>query len=80
MDLVRLGMIVLLANLVAMELYVYMGDLGLGQPISMRVCWSGTISLDVIKSVANSASAAEDMTNLIIWDMVSTGSLKHGIG
>ena len=46
----------------------------------MRVWRSGTIYLDVIKSAANSASVAEEITNLIIWAMAITGSLKRGIG
>ena len=80
MDFVCLGIIVLLVILAAVELSACMVYLGWFKLITMRVFGIGTISLYMIKSAANSASAVEDMTNLIIWDMVSTGPLKHGIG
>ena len=35
--------------------------------------------LDVMKSPTSLASAAEDMTNLIIWASVRTGPLSQGI-
>ena len=80
MDFVRLGVIVLLVILAAVEFSVWMVYLGWVKLITIRVCHIGTISLDMIKSAANSASLVEDMTNLIIWDMVSTGPLKRGVG
>ena len=80
MDLVRLGMIVLLATSLAVELSIWMVDLGLGQPISMRVWWSGSIYLSVIRSAENSASTEEDTKNVIIWALVSTGPLRRLIG
>ena len=41
---------------------------------------SGTLSLMVMKSPANSASEAEEMTTLVIWSMDRTGPLSPGIG
>ena len=62
----------------AVELSVWMGLLGWGHPMSMRVWRCGIISLAVIKRAANSDSAAEAMTNLIIWAIESTAPLKRG--
>ena len=56
-----------------------MGDRGCGHFIFFSVCWSGTISLAVMKSLDNSVSESEDMTTLIIWARDSTGPLSWGI-
>ena len=80
MDLSCLFLMVFLVTPDAVELSVWIGVLGWGQPISMRVCWMGTISLAVIKRPTNSASAAEAMTNLIIWVMVRMDKLSQGTG
>ena len=40
----------------------------------------GIIDLDVMKRPQSSASAAEDITNLIIWAMVSIDPLTRGTG
>ena len=63
-----------------MELSVCMGDWGCGHFISLSVSRSSTIVLAVMKSPANSASEAEDMTTLIIWARDRTGPLSQGIG
>ena len=69
-------MIVLLTILQAVELSVWSGEDGHGQPILARVYHSGIISFAVMKSVAGSASAAEDMMNLMICAMVRTAPLR----
>ena len=46
----------------------------------MRVCLCGIISCAVVKSAASSASAADAMTNLMIWAMERTAPLKRGKG
>ena len=48
-----------------------MGDRGCGHFISLSVFRIGTISLSVMKSLANSVSEAEDMTTLIIRTIVA---------
>jgi hypothetical protein len=58
---------VLLTTPAAVELSVWMGLLGWGHPMSMRVCWWGIISRAVMKRAASSDSAAEAITNLMIW-------------
>ena len=80
MDFVRLGEMVLLANPTAVGLLVWMDDFPWGHFISMRVWRRGTMYLAVIKRVASSASVAEDMTKLIIWEMVRMGTLYLGLG
>ena len=62
-----------------MELSVWIEDRGCGRFIYLRVCWSGTIALEVLNSSVNSASEAEDMTTLIIWARERTGPLSRGI-
>ena len=44
----------------------------------MRVCYMGAIDLAVMNKPVSSASAAENMTNLMIWVTVRTGPLSHG--
>ena len=55
-DLVLHGMMVLLVTPTAVELLHWMGVVGCGHPISMRVWCSGTISLAMVKRPASSAS------------------------
>ena len=71
---------VLLANTFAVDFSVWMGDRGCVHFISLIVCQSSTIYLDVIKSPANSVSETEDMTTLIIWSRYRTGPVLGGIG
>ncbi len=65
MDLVFLETMVWLVTPMAVELSVWMGVRGWGQPISMRVCRRGTISLAVVQRASNSASAVEDMAGVV---------------
>ena len=79
-DFVLQGIIVLLATSMTVELSHWIGDWGCGHPIYTSVCRSGTISLAQMYRPASSDSAAEDMTHLIIWEMVRTGPLYLGTG
>ena len=79
-EIVHCGTMVLLVTPTAVELSIWMGEGGCHQPILMRVCWSGTISLAVMKSPTSLALAAEDMTNLMMLAMVRIGPLKGGTG
>jgi hypothetical protein len=74
------GTMVLFVTPTAVELSVWIGLHGCGHPISMSVCWWGTILWATIKSAASSASAAGAMTNLIMVAIVRTMPLKHGDG
>ena len=74
------GMVVSLYTPTAVELSHWMGDLGCGRPISVRDWRSGTIALAKMKRPASSASAAEDMTFLMICATVRTGPLYVGAG
>ena len=47
-----------------------MGVRGWGHPISVRAWRSGIISLAIVKRLASSASAADDMMFMMIWAMV----------
>ena len=71
---------ILLVTPAAVELSVLMGVLGWGQLISMIICWMGTIDLAVMKSPASSASSTEDMTKLMIWEVVRMYLLSYGMG
>ena len=64
----------------SVELSVWIGNLGCGQPISMSVLRSGIIFLDVMYSAAISASAADAITYLMIFAIVNTGPLSFGFG
>ena len=66
-------MMVLLATPTSVELSHWMGALGCGQPISMRLFQSGTMNRPYILS-----SAAEEITNLMSWATVRTGLLLVG--
>ena len=79
-DFVFLGMMVALDNPTAVELSHWMVDLGFGHPISVRDWRSWTMALAQMKRPASSASAAEDMTFLMICAMVRTGPLYVGAG
>jgi hypothetical protein len=57
-----------------------MRDFGWGHPISIRVWRWGIISHVVMNWAASSDSAAEAMTNLMIWAIESTAPLKRGKG
>ena len=66
----------LLVTPASVELSVWTVFLGWGQPISMGFCRMGTIALANMKRPASSASTADNMTNLIIWDMFRMDSLS----
>ena len=66
MDLLLRWMMVLLATPAAVELSVWIGDEGCFQPIYINIWRVGTISLAVMYSAPSSASAAEDIKNLVI--------------
>ena len=67
-DLMALLMIVLFVNPAAAELSVWMGDLGCGHPIYSSLLRIGTIVLAVRYSAASSASAADAITGLMIFE------------
>jgi hypothetical protein len=67
-------------NTAAVELSVCIGVFGSGHPMAMRVCLWGIISRAVMKRAASSDSAAEAITNLMIWAMESMAPLKRGNG
>ena len=70
----------LLTNPVPVDLSTWIWDFGCDQPISSRVLRSGTISWAVVKSAANSASAADAITLFITHAIDNTGPLICGIG
>ena len=77
---VALLTIVLLVNYADVDLSVWIGVLGCGQPISMSVLRSGIISLDVMYSASISASAVDTIIFLMICAIVKTGPLIFGLG
>ena len=79
-DLFLQGMMVFMATPTAVELLHWMGVLGCGKLINMGFWQRGTISLAHIKRPASSASAAEEMIKLMIYEIVRTGSLMLGTG
>ena len=80
MDLIFLVTTVRLVTPTVVELSFWIGDLSWGHAISIRVWKNGIMFLAVMKSPASLDSAAEDMTNLMIWASVITGPLSQGIG
>ena len=77
---VLLGWILLLATPTAVLLSICMGVLGCLWPISSRVFLAGTASLALMNIAPSSASAADDMTDLMMWAMFSTAPLLGGSG
>ena len=73
-------MIILLTTQSAVKLLVWIGDGGCFQTISINVWRMGNISLDVMYSAPSSASAAEDMINLMIWALMRIGPFHLGAG
>ncbi len=70
----------LLITPAAEELSIWIGLFGWGQPMAMRVWQWGIISCAVMNSAASSDSAAEAMTNLIIWPIDRMAPLNQGNG
>ena len=79
-DLILQAIMVSLTTPVAVELSVCIAEGGWGQPISIRVWCIGTIYLAVMKRAQSLASAADEMTNFMIWVMVKMGPLHRGTG
>jgi hypothetical protein len=75
----RFGTMVLFVTPTAVELSVWIGLRGCSHPMSMRVCWWGTILWAAIKSVASSALVAKAITNLMMGKFGRTALLKHGV-
>jgi hypothetical protein len=75
------GTIVLLVTPAAVELSIWIGLLGWGQPMAIRVWRWGIILRAVMKSAASSDSAAEAITNLIIWaiDRMAPLNCRNGM-
>ena len=73
-------MMVLLTTPAAVKLSVWIGDGGCFQPISINVCRMGTIYLAVMYIAPSSASAAEDITNLMIWAILRIAPFHSGVG
>ena len=78
----RRWIMVSLTNPAAVELSVWMGDLGCGQPISSRALRNGIISRAVRYNAASSDSDADAdaMTNFMMVAIVRIGPLVRGIG
>ena len=73
------GTMVLFTTPAAAELSVWRGDFGCGHFISCKVCLIATISCAVMNIAPNSASEAEDMTNLVIFESDITGPFHWGM-
>ena len=67
-------------NPAAVELSVWIGDFGCGHPISSKALRRGIISRAVLYKAPSSASAADAMMYLMIWDSERTGPFCHGMG
>ncbi len=74
-----LGMILFVSCAFAVELSVCIGVSGWGWPSSASVCRIETAIFALMNSAPNSASAADDMTALIIWEILSTAPLLRGM-
>ena len=73
-------MMVLLTTPAAVVLSVWMGVIGCFHPISSNVRRIGTSSFAVTNRAPISASAADDITNLMIFATVRTGLFHFGSG
>ena len=78
MDLLLRRMMVLFATPAAVELSVWIRGGGCFQPISINFWRMGTISLAVMYSATSSASAAEDIANLMILAIVRIPTFHSG--
>ncbi len=79
MALSAFGMILLVSRVYAVELSVWMGVHVCGWPSSLSVLCIDTAILELMNSAPSLASAAGDITALIICDMLSTAPLLVGI-
>ncbi len=64
-------------NTCAVKLSVWIGLSGWDQPMQMRVCLWGIISLAITKRAASSDLAADAITNLMIWGIERTAPLNR---
>ena len=78
-DLSRLLAMLLVTTPRAVVLSVYIGVGGYLWPIVSNAWRAGIASLQLMKRVPNSASAAEDMTDFMICEIVRTDSLFDGM-
>ncbi len=78
--LARQGSVVLLVTPAAVDLSVWIGLFGWGQPMEMGVCLWGIISLVVTKRAASSDLAANTIINLMIWVIERIAPLNRGNG
>ena len=75
-----LGMILFVSSAFAVELSVCIGVSGWGWPSLTSVCRIETAVFALMNSAPNSASAADDMTALIIiWEILRTAPLLRGM-
>ena len=79
MDFRRLLAMLLLTTPRAVVLLVCTGVGGCLCPIILSAWRAGIASLQFMKRALSSASAAEDITALIIWDTVMTAPLSGGM-
>ncbi len=79
--LARQGIIVLLVTSAAVELSVWIGLFGWGQPMEMGVCLWGIISLAITKRAASLHSVADAITHLMIWaiERIAPLNCKNGL-
>ena len=75
-----LGIMLLVTTPPAAALSTCVGIGCCGHPISIKVWLNYTHLRAAINKDTHSASAADDIKNLIICDVVSTAPLKAGIG
>ena len=80
MDFRRLLEIFLVTTPWAVVFSVCIGVGGCSCPIALRACRAGIASLQLMKRAPSSTSAAEDITVLMIWEMVTTAPLLAGMG
>ena len=73
------GMILLVSSVCAVELSVCIGVCVWGWPNSSSVVRMETAVFALMNNAPSSASAADDMTDLIICDMLRTAPLFIGI-
>ena len=79
MALSAFGRILLVSRACALELFVWMGVCICGWPSSLSVLCIDTAVLVYMNSTLSMASAADDITALIICNMLSTAPLLVGI-
>ena len=77
--LVCFGCIVFVTTLSAVKLSIWIEVGGCGWPISSRSCLWGIAARELMYSAPSSASAADDMTALMICAIVRTAPLLCGI-